>query len=109
MRSLGASPLQTFLKVRLFAAAPALFGGFKVGITLAVVGAVVGEFIASNKGLGNMLLAANNAMDTPLLFGIVVVLSLISIALFYAVELVELIVLPRPLRRKGELTPGRGA
>jgi NitT/TauT family transport system permease protein len=109
MRSLGASPLQTFLKVRLFAAAPALFGGFKVGITLAVVGAVVGEFIASNKGLGNMLLAANNAMDTPLLFGIVVVLSVISIALFYLVELIEILVLPKPLRRKAELTAGRGA
>ena len=108
MRSLGATPAQTFSKVRLYAAAPAIFGGFKVGITLAVVGAVVGEFIASNKGLGNMLLAANNAFDTPLLFGIVVLLSAMSVGLFFLVELVEALVLPRPLRRKGEIVTGGG-
>jgi len=106
MRSLGASPLQIFVKVRLIAAAPYIFGGFKLGITLAVVGAVVGEFIASNKGLGNMLLAANNAFDTPMLFGVVVFLSLMSIALFYLIELIEVLVLPAPLRRKGD--PGTG-
>lgn len=105
MRSLGATRLQIFTKVRLFAAAPYIFGGLKVGITLAVVGAVVGEFIASNHGLGNMLLAANNAFDTALLFGIVVLLSLISIGLFYLVELIEVLVLPKPLRRTGEVTP----
>ena len=101
MRSLGASALQIFLKIRLFTAAPYVFGGFKVGITLAVVGAVVGEFIASNSGLGYMLLVANTSFNTPLLFAIVVLLSLMSIALFYLVELVEVILLPRPLRRKG--------
>jgi NitT/TauT family transport system permease protein len=100
MRSLGASPLQIFVKIRLLAAAPHIFGGFKIGITLAVVGAVVGEFIASNSGLGYFLLVANNVFDTPLLFGIVVVLSLTSIALFYLVELVEVLVLPRPLRKR---------
>ncbi len=109
MRSLGASPLQIFMKVRLIAAAPYIFGGFKLGITLAVVGAVVGEFIASNKGLGNMLLAANNAFDTPMLFGIVVLLSIMSIALFYVVELIEVLVLPAPLRRKGEAGAGTSA
>lgn len=108
MRSLGASPLQIFTKVRLFIAAPYIFGGFKVGITLAVVGAVVGEFIASNHGLGNMLLAANNAFDTPMLFGVVVLLSLISIALFYAIEAIEVLVLPKPLRRTGDVPIGRG-
>jgi NitT/TauT family transport system permease protein len=106
MRSLGASPLQIFMKVRLIAAAPFIFGGFKLGITLAVVGAVVGEFIASNKGLGNMLLAANNAFDTPMLFGVVVFLSVMSIALFYLIELIEVIVLPAPLRRKGDTSAG---
>ena len=106
MRSLGATPWQTFRLVRVYTAAPAIFGGLKIGITLAVVGAVVGEFIASSRGLGNMLLAANNAFDTPLLFGIVVVLSLLSIALFYAIELIERLVLPAPLRRAHEIAPG---
>jgi len=109
MRSLGASSLQTFLKIRLFVAAPYLFGGLKIGITLAVVGAVVGEFIAANSGLGYMLLVANQSFDAPLLFGVVLLLSLQSIALFYLVELIEALVLPRPLRRKGrELIAGSG-
>jgi NitT/TauT family transport system permease protein len=66
-----------------------------------VVGAVVGEFIASNSGLGYLLLVANNSFNTPLLFAVVVVLSLLSVVLFYLVEAVEALVLPRPLRRKG--------
>jgi NitT/TauT family transport system permease protein len=101
MRSLGASQLQTFTKIRIFTAAPYIFGGFKVGITLAVVGAVVGEFIASNSGLGYLLLVANNSFNTPMLFGVVVLLSLMSVALFYLVEALEVLLLPRPLRRKG--------
>jgi NitT/TauT family transport system permease protein len=110
MRSLGASGLQIFTKVRLIAAAPQIFGGFKIGITLAMVGAVVGEFIAANKGLGYYLLIANNAFDAPLLFGIVILLSLLSVALFYLVELLEMLVLPRPLRRSAwKVRPGAGA
>ncbi len=101
MRSLRASESQIFLKIRLYAAAPYIFAGFKIGITLAVVGAIVGEFIASNGGLGFLLLAANNSIDTPLLFAIVAVLSVLSIALYYAVEALEALLLPRPLRSKG--------
>jgi ABC-type nitrate/sulfonate/bicarbonate transport system permease component len=55
-----------------------------------------------------MLLAANNAFDTPLLFGIVVLLSLLSIGLFYLVELVEAVLLPKPLRRTNEIPIGGG-
>jgi NitT/TauT family transport system permease protein len=101
MRSMRASEAQIFVKIRLFTAAPYIFAGFKIGITLAVVGAIVGEFIASNGGLGYLLLAANNNLDTPLLFAILGVLSLWSVALYYAVEAVEVLVLPRPLRSKG--------
>src|SRR5215813_13753340 len=107
MRSLGASGLQIFLKVRLPAAAPHIFGGFKVGITLAMVGAVVGEFIAADRGLGYSLLIANSAFDMPLLFGIVILLSALSVGLFYLIELIEVLVLPRPLRRKAmSIEPG---
>lgn len=106
MRSLRASEAQIFFKIRLQAAAPHVFGGFKIGITLAVVGAIVGEFIASNGGLGFLLLAANNNIDTPLLFAVVLALAFLSIALYYAVELVESLVLPRPLRiRTARLEP----
>jgi len=101
MRSLGASSLQIFLKIRLLTAAPYIFGGFKVGITLAVVGAVVGEFIAANSGLGYMLLVANNSFKITEMFSVVVILSLMSIGLYYLIELIEVILLPKPLRRKG--------
>lgn len=100
MRSLRATEAQIFFKIRLQAASPYIFGGFKIGITLAVVGAIVGEFIASNGGLGFLLLAANNNIDTPLLFSVVLVLAVLSIALYYAVEIVEALVLPRPLRSR---------
>lgn len=107
MRSLRASALQVFVKARLPVAAPYIFGGLKIGITLAVVGAVVGEFIASNSGLGYLLLVANNNLDTPMLFAVVIVLAVMSGVLFYAIEAAEAFLLPRPLRRGGgQLDPG---
>lgn len=100
MRSLGASAWQIFMKVRMPVAAPYIFGGFRIGITLAVVGAVVGEFVASNSGLGFLLLVANNNLDTPMLFAVVVVLAVMSTLLFFAIEALEAVLLPRPLRRR---------
>jgi len=110
MRSLEASGTQIFLKIRLPAAAPHIFGGLKIGITLAMVGAVVGEFIAADRGLGYSLLIANSAFDMPLLFGIVILLSALSVGLFYLIELIEVLALPRPLRRKARYAePGAAA
>lgn len=106
MRSLGASQWQIFAKARLPVAAPYIFGGFRIGITLAVVGAVVGEFIASNSGLGFLLLSANNNFDTPLLFAVVAVLAIMSSVLFFAIEGLEALLLPRPLRRRQQLDAG---
>src|SRR5215813_11992118 len=78
-----------------------------VGITQAMVGAVVGEFIAADRGLGYSLLIANSAFDMPLLFGNVILLSALSVGLFYLIELIEVLVLPRPLRRKAmSIEPG---
>jgi NitT/TauT family transport system permease protein len=108
LRSLGASEAQVFFKVRLVGALPYMFAGLKVGITLAVVGAVVGEFIAANSGLGFLLLVANNRFDTTLVFGVLVVLSVVSVGLFYLVELIEALVLPGPLRRRAREVQARG-
>lgn len=99
MRSLGASSVQILLRVRLPSASPYIFAGIKVAAAFAVVGAIVGEFIAANSGLGYMQLVADNNFQTDLLFGTLVALSIMGIALFYLVGLVELIVLPRPLRQ----------
>jgi len=93
-RSMGASPLKVFLKFRLPQAMPAIFSGLKVSVTLAVVGAVVGEFVGSNSGLGYVLQKANGTFDLPLMFAALVILSMIGVLLFLALELIERWVLP---------------
>jgi NitT/TauT family transport system permease protein len=94
VQSMGASELTTFLKIRLPKALPSIFGGLKVGMGQAVVGATVGEFIAAEQGLGYLQLISQVRLDTPLLFAAVVVLSLLGVLLFHAVTLVERIALP---------------
>jgi NitT/TauT family transport system permease protein len=94
-QSMGLGPVATFTKIRLPNALPAIFGGLKIAITLAVVGAVVGEFVGGDAGLGYLLITANGNMDTPLLFAGIVVLTIIGVALFLLVELAERLVLPR--------------
>jgi NitT/TauT family transport system permease protein len=94
VQSMGASELTTFLKIRLPKALPSIFGGLKVGMGQAVVGATVGEFIAAEHGLGYLQLISQVRLDTPLLFAAVVVLSLLGVLLFHAVTLAERIALP---------------
>jgi NitT/TauT family transport system permease protein len=94
VQSMGAGDLQTFLKVRLPKALPNIFGGLKVGIGQAVIGAVVGEFIAAEKGLGYLQLIAQVRLDTPLLFASVVLLSLMGVLLFNIVVWIERLVIP---------------
>jgi NitT/TauT family transport system permease protein len=94
VQSMGASELTTFLKIRLPKALPSIFGGLKVGMGQAVVGATVGEFIAAEHGLGYLQLISQVRLDTPLLFAAVVVLSLLGVLLFNAVALIERIALP---------------
>jgi len=93
-RSMGASPLKVFIKFRLPQAMPAIFSGLKVSVTLAVVGAVVGEFVGSNSGLGYVLQKANGTFDLPLMFAALVILSMIGVLLFLLLELIERWVLP---------------
>jgi NitT/TauT family transport system permease protein len=94
VQSMGAGELTTFLKIRLPKALPSIFGGLKVGMGQAVVGATVGEFIAAEHGLGYLQLISQVRLDTPLLFAAVVVLSLLGVLLFNAVAMVERIALP---------------
>jgi NitT/TauT family transport system permease protein len=94
VQSMGANELTTFLKIRLPKALPSIFGGLKVGIGQAVVGATVGEFIAAEAGLGYLQLISQVRLDTPLLFAAVVVLSLLGVLLFNAVAFAERIALP---------------
>lgn len=93
-RSLRASSLQVFLKVQFPSALPFIFAGSKVAVTLAVIGAVIGEFIGSVGGLGNLLLTANSQLDSPLAWAALVWLSALGILLFTAVVIAERIVMP---------------
>lgn len=85
---------QTFWKIRLPAALPFVMSGCKVAITLAVIGAVIGEFIGSNEGLGNLLLVANSQINIPLAFACLIGLAVIGIGLYAAVAAVELALKP---------------
>ena len=89
LRSMGSTEMQTFFKLRLPAALPSIFGGFKVAIGLAVIGAVIGEYVAAERGLGYLQLQASSQFDTTLSFAAVVVISAMGVLLFYAVALVE--------------------
>jgi NitT/TauT family transport system permease protein len=93
-RSLRASRAQIFFKVQFPAALPFIFAGAKVAVTLAVIGAVIGEFVGSTGGLGNLLLSANSQLDSPLAWAALVWLSVLGILLFGAVVLAERVVAP---------------
>lgn len=93
-RSLRASPPQIFLKIKFPAALPFIFTGAKVAVTLAVIGAVIGEFVGSIGGLGNLLLTANSQLDSPLAWATLVWLSALGFLLFAAVVVAERMVMP---------------
>jgi NitT/TauT family transport system permease protein len=88
-RSLDASTARVFWRVRLPWALPYIFSSFKVAITLAVIGAVVAEFVGSDKGLGYLILTSSGAMKTTVMFGMLVLLSLLGMASFYVVAWAE--------------------
>jgi len=94
MRSVNASQWQIFRRVRFPHALPQIFSGLKIGITLAVVGAVVGEWIAADNGLGYLLLQANTQLDSTLLFSALVLLVVLGVVLFILVEVAERLLLP---------------
>jgi NitT/TauT family transport system permease protein len=94
IRSMRGSPLQTFLWLRLPNALPYLFAGMKVAISLALVGTIAGEFVASQAGLGYVILAAQGALQTTRVFASVVLLGILGTLLFYSVELIESLVCP---------------
>lgn len=75
LRVFGASRMQIFRMVRLPSATPFIFAGLEMGIVFSILGAVVGEFIGAQKGLGNLLLQANYNFDVAGMFAILLVLS----------------------------------
>ncbi|MFE7976177.1 ABC transporter permease [Streptomyces shenzhenensis] len=81
-----ASPWKKMTKIDFIYAIPSIFSGAKISISLAVGGAVVGEFIAGSKGLGYVILLANSQVDLPSMFAAFMVLAAIALALFFIVD-----------------------
>ena len=94
IRSLRGSPMQTFLWLRLPNALPYLFAGMKVAISLALVGAIAGEFVAAQSGLGYVILSSEGAFQTTRVFAAIVLLGVLGTALFYIVDIIETLVCP---------------
>lgn len=99
-RSYRAGRLQEFFKIRIPFAIPFIFSGLKSAITLSVVGAVVGEFVTSDRGLGNLVQSATAFFKVPLAFGAVTLLALMGIVLFQLVTAIERIFFPWSLRQQ---------
>jgi NitT/TauT family transport system permease protein len=93
-RSLRASRRQVLWTLEIPAALPSIFGGLRVGVTLAVVGAIVGEWAGADRGLGVLInLARGSLFDIPLLFATLVTIALLGIALYLLVVIVERVLL----------------
>jgi NitT/TauT family transport system permease protein len=88
-KSMGATSWQTFRYLRFPAALPVIFSGIKTSATIAATAAIVAEFVGANKGLGYVLLRGTSTMDIELVFAVLVVLTIVGIAINYAVEFCE--------------------
>jgi len=88
-RAYMGSRWQIFTKIRLPHALPLIFGGMKISITLAVIGVVVAEFVAAQRGIGYLIVMANGLLDTPLMMAAITALSVMGLALYGVVAIVE--------------------
>lgn len=102
VRYLNASKIQIFIKVRIPNSLPYVFAGLKISATMCVVGSIVGEFIASDKGLGYLLRDAQAFIDTPTMFACLILLSIIGMAFFGVIGYLEKISMPWN-HREGEV------
>jgi NitT/TauT family transport system permease protein len=102
-RAMQGSRFQVFCAVNLPHAMPAIFSGLKVSVTLAVVGAVVGEFVGSNSGLGFVLQRSIGNFELPTMFAALVVLAAIGMILFALVELAERLIVPWHASQRGAI------
>jgi NitT/TauT family transport system permease protein len=89
MKALGASPWQIFWKVRLPSALPYIFAGLEMAAVFSVVGAVVGEFVGAQMGLGTLILSMNAQMDVAGTFSVFIILSLVGITLHSILRFVQ--------------------
>lgn len=94
VRSMGARTLKIMLRVRGPSALPQMFAGFKIAICLAVVGAIVGEFVGSDRGLGYLLLTSTGSLDGTLVWSALFILIAMGVTLFAIVSKLERLMIP---------------
>jgi NitT/TauT family transport system permease protein len=102
-RSLRGGRLATLWRIRFPCALPSLFAGMKVAIGLALVGAIVGEFVSSQRGLGYVILSAQGMFDTARVFAAILVLALMGIALFWLIAWLERLAIPWHASQRGDI------
>jgi len=89
LKSVGASRNEILWRIRIPNSLPYLMSGLKIGVTLASIGAIVGEFAGASAGLGYLILFASTQMETALVFAAVVEVSILGMICYYAVEFIE--------------------
>lgn len=94
LKVLGARPAQIVRRVRVPAALPFVFSGTRIAIATSVIGAIIGEWVGSTRGLGYLMIHANAQLHVDLVFAVIVYLSVMATALFWTVSLVEWTALP---------------
>jgi NitT/TauT family transport system permease protein len=104
VRSMGARTGKIMLRVRGPSALPQMFAGFKIAVCLAVVGAIVGEFVGSDRGLGYLLLTSTGTLDGTLVWSALFVLIAMGVALFTIVSKVERLAIPWHVSVRAEET-----
>lgn len=104
VRSMGANTPRIMLTVRAPSALPQMFAGFKIAICLSVVGAIVGEFVGSDSGLGYLLLTSTGSLDGPLVWSALFILIAIGMILFTIVSKAERLMIPWHVSIRAEET-----
>ena len=94
VRCLHATKWQRMRKIQLPNSLPYIFSGLKIAATTAVTGAIVGEFVASDKGLGSVIIASQTTLATPVIFGSLILITIIGMVLFAFVGIMERILMP---------------
>lgn len=94
MRSVSASEWQILKWIRIPNAVPYLFAGLKISVTLAVVGAIIGEWVGTDAGLGFAILVSATQLKTPFMFAAITIISVIGVVLFYMVAVCERLLIP---------------
>ncbi len=94
LRILKANRWQILWKVRVPSALPFIFSGCRIGISVSTIGAIIGEWVGSNEGLGYLMLHANAQLQISLIFASLIYLTILGVSLFYLVVLMERWVMP---------------